>query len=175
MTTISVVRERPKSRRKTECARFELQQWTHPGELSLHSLRRFATGEVMAAFESVSSSSQPTRLSVQVSESEHIELAPEFLRYMNHSCRPNAMFDVASRVVRAVAPIEPGDEITFFYPSTEWEMASPFQCECGMPECLETIQGAAFLPGSVLTRYRLSEHIEILAERRDLALDEKVS
>ena len=78
-------------------------------------------------------------------------------------------------VVTAIAPIRPDDEITFFYPSTEWEMANPFECECGMPECLGTIQGAAFIPRSVLRRYHMAEHIENLLVRRDLALDEKVS
>ena len=31
----------------------------------------------------------------------------------------------------ALRPISEGDELTFFYPSTEWAMAEPFECGCG--------------------------------------------
>lgn len=32
---------------------------------------------------------------------------------------------------RALRDIQPGDELSFFYPSTEWEMAQGFECKCG--------------------------------------------
>jgi hypothetical protein len=31
--------------------------------------------------------------------------------------------------------IEVGQELTFFYPSTEWDMAQGFECICGTATC----------------------------------------
>lgn len=54
---------------------------------------------------------------------------------VNHSCDPNVAFDLSSSDpnewhVRALRRIEPGETVTFFYPSTEWDMDQPFTCEC---------------------------------------------
>ena len=59
-----------------------------------------------------------------------------------------------------VKTIKEGDEMTFFYPSSEWAMEQPFTCHCGAPECLETIQGAAYLPVKVLEKYHLTDFIQ---------------
>jgi len=59
----------------------------------------------------------------------------------------------------AIRPIAEGDELTFFYPSTEWAMAEPFECGCGAGECIGRISGAREIPLSVLGRYRLNPHI----------------
>jgi hypothetical protein len=42
-----------------------------------------------------------------------------------------------------------GQDITFFYPSTEWDMAQGFDCSCGAkvsPGCQPTGGPAAILP-----------------------------
>ena len=65
---------------------------------------------------------RPSRLTLQVSEHEHIELGPAFLECVNHGCDPNVAFDVEHWVLRALRPVAPGDELVFFYPSTEWAM-----------------------------------------------------
>lgn len=31
----------------------------------------------------------------------------------------------------ALRDIKEGDVLEFFYPSTEWDMAQPFECSCG--------------------------------------------
>ena len=49
---------------------------------------------------------------------------------------------MSKNVVRALRHIETGEAITCFYPATEWEMAEPFECHCGAPNCLGTITGA---------------------------------
>ena len=79
---------------------------------------------------------------------------------MNHSCAPNAIVDVTKWEVRAGAPIAKGTPITFFYPSTEWEMAQPFKCKCGAKNCLGTISGAKYIPRHVLRKYALNQHIK---------------
>jgi hypothetical protein len=79
---------------------------------------------------------------------------------VNHSCDPAVALDLSSPDrslwhVRALKDIEVGDSgmpsaaastcqridhwsdaqlslsVTFFYPSTEWAMAQPFDCKCG--------------------------------------------
>jgi hypothetical protein len=85
---------------------------------------------------------------------------PEELRYINHSCDPNVAFDVERRVVRALRPIQPGDEFFYFYPSTEWDMAEPFICNCGTARCLKLIRGALHLPPDILEQYEFQDHIQ---------------
>jgi hypothetical protein len=55
--------------------------------------------------------------------------------------------------------LEPGDEFTFFYPSTEWEMAQPFICNCGSEACLQLINGASHLSVETLSKYKLTDFI----------------
>jgi len=57
---------------------------------------------------------------------------------VNHSCEPNVAFDLTSTDkekwhARALRDINPGDTLTFFYPSTEWDMEQNFECQCGAP------------------------------------------
>ena len=105
---------------------------------------------------------EPAVHSVQLNESAHILLEPQFLEYTNHSCSPNVVFDLDAMVVRAIEPIQPGEEIVYFYPSTELSMAQPFTCDCGSDNCLGVIRGADYLPTEVLDRYHLTTHIRSL-------------
>ncbi|KAI7868000.1 hypothetical protein BDF14DRAFT_1983174 [Spinellus fusiger] len=100
---------------------------------------------------------------VQVSTTEHIELSSD-LAYLNHSCQPTVYVDVEQRLVKALSDIKVGDELTFFYPSTEWEMAQPFQCWCGAPNCIRTVEGAHQIPADILGQFKLSKHIRSLVE-----------
>ncbi|NEQ88183.1 MAG: SET domain-containing protein, partial [Moorea sp. SIO2I5] len=99
-------------------------------------------------------------LTVQIDDCQHIMLDPEFLQYLNHSCAPNVFFAVSDRVLRAMTKIKIGEELTFFYPSTEWSMDRGFDCICQSKDCLGTIRGAAYLPLNILTKYQLAEHIQ---------------
>lgn len=97
---------------------------------------------------------------MQIHDEHHIMLDPEWLQYINHSCEPNVVFDTTKKEVIAVRPIKTGEELTFFYPSTEWSMDQAFDCLCKSDNCLETIQGAAHLPLEILTNYQLSDYIQ---------------
>jgi hypothetical protein len=61
--------------------------------------------------------------------------------------------------MQAIRDIRSGDDITFFYPSTEWHMQQPFACACGRPECVGMISGADSMPPDVLAKYKLSAYI----------------
>ncbi|KAI9357971.1 hypothetical protein DFJ73DRAFT_657002 [Zopfochytrium polystomum] len=98
---------------------------------SLVTTRAFKKGDVVAPLvgELVAAKRWST---VQVGDNEHIELLPESnLVYMNHSCTPTVALDIPNKRVVAVQDIPAGAQVTFFYPSTEWEMDQPFRCWCG--------------------------------------------
>ncbi|KAF1992023.1 hypothetical protein K402DRAFT_300554, partial [Aulographum hederae CBS 113979] len=105
--------------------------------------------------------------SVQISPNQHIELNSALV-YCNHSCDPSVVFDMDKMEVRVGEgrELKEGDALTFFYPSTEWDMAQPFECNCGAEKCLGTIAGAKDIDEEALQRYWLNKHIvEMLEER----------
>ena len=128
--------------------------------------RRYEPGQVVTEFSAGAVLSHPTYLTVQVDIDKHIMLQPEHLQYINHSCDPNVFFDTYTMQVVALKPIAEGDEMTFFYPSTEWDMAQPFICHCGNPECLQLINGASHLSAEVLEKYRLTDFIRMMMKGR---------
>lgn len=104
---------------------------------------------------------EASRYSIQQDEQRHIVVASP-LRLMNHSCQPNCFLDVEALTVLALRPLAAGEELTFFYPSTEWEMAEPFDCHCGAPGCLHSIRGARELTREELAPSPLAPHIQRL-------------
>ena len=126
---------------------FFAQMSYQPGDV----ITNFSAGQILA---------EPTYLTVQVDIDRHIMLQPEHLQYINHSCDPNVFFDTYTMQVIALRSIEEGDEMTFFYPSTEWDMAQPFTCFCGSNKCLGEIKGAAHINADVLSKYKLTRFIQ---------------
>jgi hypothetical protein len=130
------------------------------GEKSLHSAVAFKAGDVVCSFSAREQRAEPSYLTVQVDEQEHILLEPEFLQYINHSCDPNVFFDLHDRVVLCLKEIHRGEAITFFYPSTEWSMEREFECRCGTQQCLGRIRGARYISKDVLKNYQLSKYVQ---------------
>lgn len=137
------------------------------GQRCLRAARAFAAGDVIVPFRARRTLDRPSRMTVQVSEHEHILLAPTLLENVNHGCEPNVAFDTVRRGLVALVDITPGDELVFFYPSTEWRMASVFACACGAPSCLGWITGAARMPRRVLARHAIAPHIVRLLDVED--------
>lgn len=127
---------------------------------ALFALRAYRPGEVIANFSAGTISAEPTYLTVQVGTRKHITLQPEFLQYINHSCDPNVFFDTSSMELVALKAVEEGEEMTFFYPSTEWKMTQTFSCFCGSPVCIGNIKGAAFLSKEAREKYRFTDFIQ---------------
>jgi len=135
-----------------------LNNSTH--QKSLHAAVSFAAGDIISTFGAGITQSFPTYLTVQTAADRHITLVPEYLQYINHSCDPNVFFDTTLMQLICLQPLQPGDELTFFYPSTEWEMAQPFVCNCGSEGCLQLINGASHLSVKTLAKYRLTDFIK---------------
>ncbi|KAK7026501.1 hypothetical protein VNI00_015581 [Paramarasmius palmivorus] len=91
----------------------------------------FKAGEVICNLSSARPASR-SRMTVQIGVNEHIELSSDLV-FTNHSCEPNIAFDLSGQEWKAVAlrDVKTGDELTFFYPSTEWNASDPFECMCG--------------------------------------------
>ncbi|MBS1789168.1 MAG: SET domain-containing protein-lysine N-methyltransferase [Acidobacteria bacterium] len=133
----------------------------------LVAYKTFRAGDVVSELHWTEQQSSASRWTIQCGDEEHAEPLPAELKYINHSCQPNVFFDVEAGVLLALRDIEPGEEFSFFYPSTEWEMAEPFECHCATSVCLGFINGASTLPPEVLAQYELSGII-----RRKLAAAE---
>ncbi len=124
---------------------------------SLITKQAYKAGEIICPIPTESISNKPTMYTVQVGRTRHVEVKE--LASMNHSCNPNTILDTTRMLVFAGRDITAGEELTFFYPSTEWEMAAPFICMCGAPNCIHVVAGARFLPLSTLDQYYLNRHI----------------
>lgn len=88
---------------------------------------------------------KPSMFTIQLSETKHLECegGPEFTA---HSCDPNSKMvfgDTFTSTTKLVATraIKQGELISFNYCSTEWDMASTFQCKCGSTKCFGEIRG----------------------------------
>jgi hypothetical protein len=154
---------------EVEDTRFEIHELQPDGHRALFSKTNFGMGEALVTFGACQTLAEPDRYTVQAAAAgRHIILDPEFLLYINHHCRPNCFFDLRTMQLRAAAPIREGDELTFFYPSTEWAMSEAFECHCGSAHCHGRIQGAAYLSDETLKTYHLAEHIRDLLWLRKL-------
>ena len=146
----------------------DVLQNTSTHQKSFIATRVIRPGEVIMKFQAGITQSYATYLTVQTGLGKHITLVPEFLQYINHGCEPNVFFDTSAMALVCLKPIEPGDELTFFYPSTEWEMAQPFLCNCGHANCLQLINGASHLSPETLRKYRLTDFISDQANQKQL-------
>jgi hypothetical protein len=124
----------------------------------LVSGQAFREGDLVWEIRDSRTVASPTYQTIQSGRCLHlIELGA--LAFMNHSCGPNTVIDTSSLTVRAIRDIAAGEELTFFYPSTEWEMDRPFVCLCGAQGCIEFVAGARYLSDEVLRGRFINQHI----------------
>ena len=116
-------------------------------------------GSVLVSFAHSPRFRTATYLTVQLDADTHLKPEPAFLECVNHSCAPNVAFDMAELALVALTDLRAGDELVYFYPSTEWHMAQPFFCACGASDCLGRIDGASGLTDAHLAPYALSPFV----------------
>lgn len=95
----------------------------------------------------------PTKYSVQVGATIHLDpdctrdkaelVRRYFWRYLDHACEPTVQ--IRDREAIAVRDIAEGEGVTFHYCTTEYDMATPFDCLCGSARCMGVIRGARHL------------------------------
>jgi hypothetical protein len=133
---------------------------------SLIARQDFKRGDVIYQIPAEKISDKANRFTVQMNREQHTEVGK--LSALNHSCDPNVILDMERMLVIASRDIKTGEELSFFYPSTEWEMAAPFICLCGSPRCIHVVAGARFLPLSTLEHHYLNRHIrEMIVDMLD--------
>ena len=127
---------------------------------SLITKQAYSKGDVISSIPSDNVVNKATRYTVQIGRNEHTDVGK--LAALNHSCDPNVFLDTENLQMVACRDIAKGEELSFFYPSTEWEMDAPFICLCGASSCIHVVAGARFLPLSTLEHHYLNKHIREL-------------
>ena len=114
----------------------------HPGKVEVRAcdlgkgvfaVEPILLGETVVSLPPIFSSVRD-RYTIQVGESRHQMFTGDVDDFVNHSCRPNCYLDAEGLQFVALVPIEPGEEITFNYLSSEWDMIEPFTCLCAGEE-----------------------------------------
>jgi hypothetical protein len=85
----------------------------------------------------------PSASSLQLAEAYHYK--PSIVLALNHACDPNGYFCFDDLTYRALRDVDSGEELTFHYCTTEYELAVPFDCLCGSTGCLGKVRGFKFL------------------------------
>ncbi len=134
---------------------------TVPGK-HLLATRAFKSGELIYRIDNYKLVNEANYQTIQVGPEQHIEELGA-LAYLNHSCHPSVIANTAELTVRACRDIASGEEVNFFYPSTEWKMDRPFICLCGAPECIRLVAGAFYVSLDVLGKYFINAHIREMA------------
>lgn len=136
---------------------------------SISSLVHLPAGSLLTRIKTAKPHHEPAWFTLQTSADSHVTLNSALL-YMNHSCDPSVEIDVAKMEVRVSRhrDLQIGDSITFFYPSTEWDMDRGFQCECKTRNCLGWITGANDLDPELLCggEWWINEWIVFMKEQR---------
>ena len=87
----------------------------------------------------------PKKSTLQIDENKHLEREGTIDNYLNHSCKPNGYVNFDDLTFRTLRKIKKGEEVTFNYLTTEWDMAYKFQCQCNSENCLKHIKGFKYL------------------------------
>ena len=127
---------------------------------SLITKQTYKKGEIICEIPTEKVIDKANRYTVQIGRDRHTEVGK--LSALNHSCDPNVILDTENLQMVACRDIDQGEELSFFYPSTEWEMDAPFICLCGASNCIHVVAGARFLPLSTLENHYLNRHIREL-------------
>lgn len=83
--------------------------------------------------------------------------------YVNHSCNPNAWISGQISLL-ARRDIQPGEEITFDYATTDASDYDTFECHCGDPLCRGVVTGQDWRRADLQERYR--GHFSAYIQRR---------
>jgi hypothetical protein len=106
------------------------------------AVRRFTPGETVVSGRAISEVDGPTRMSVALAWDRHVEM-DDPATLLNHDCEPNLGVRenaLSAYDFLALREIAAGEELTFDYAMTEYELAEPLSCLCGAVDCTGTIR-----------------------------------
>src|SRR5512145_90575 len=84
---------------------------------SLITKQAYSKGEAICEIPTEKLFDKANRYTVQIARDKHTEVGK--LSALNHSCDPNVILDTERLQMVARRDIEEGEELSFFYPSTE--------------------------------------------------------
>jgi len=125
----------------------------------LYTTEFIPEGKIIRHLNKENVSEEITYQSIQVGKNLHF-LQDDFFSNLNHSCEPTTIIDTKNYVIIANRDIRPGEELNFFYPSTEWKMAQPFHCECGSENCIGYLEGAYNVSINCMQQHFINDHIK---------------
>ncbi|KAL6053339.1 Histone-lysine n-methyltransferase setd1a [Balamuthia mandrillaris] len=114
-----------------------------PYGVGVYAARDFDKGEVVLPIQGRKIPS-PIPQSIQIDESQHCQVE-NLAYYVNHCCDANVFVEYDKMNFVASKPIKKGEQITFNYLCTEWEMNKPFNCNCKSSSCYGEVAGFKFL------------------------------
>ena len=150
--------------------RTEIKQ-TEFGE-ALFTVDAVPAGTVILSFDldPVHVHPSPTRFSVQVDKDKHLDTPGALFQWLQHQEEPSLRADTGEKLnFIAVRDMEAGELLSFNYNTTEYDMASPFECwETG-----SIVRGYAHLSAAeraAIAKYA-APHVLRLAEQENDALN----
>jgi hypothetical protein len=145
-----------------------LEYTTHASGHGLTSLVSLPSGSLFSPITAFTPCSHPQWHTLQVSRNSHISLDSAFT-YLNHSCNPSLEIDTAKMEVRVARDrdLKKGDMLSFFYPSTEWQMDRGFRCLCGEEDCVGEVKGAKEMSREELKRWFINGYIWELKDEQE--------
>jgi len=109
-----------------------------------------AQGETIFTCSPEEITREHTWRTIQIDFNRHVK--NDLLDYVDHSCEPNAVFDVDRLAMISLRKIDKNEPITFFYPGAEVELAMDFDCTCGSRDCIGHLKGGFYLAASQMRR-----------------------
>lgn len=87
--------------------------------------------------------SEPNRYTLQIDENIHQSSTDPDLaeNFINHSCAPNSFVDFSTLELKALRSISKGEDITYNYFTSDYEMEDAFECCCKSENCKKNIYG----------------------------------
>lgn len=129
------------------------------GQYAMFATRDVEPGAVLSSLPTGELKSTPDRYTIQVGAEAHlVHERGAWSMYLNHHCDPNVVLRFSGEKVAsndrgqrvrvpvsvhlvAARDIQLGEELTFNYLSSEWDMAEAFTCSCQSPLCFKSIAG----------------------------------
>lgn len=132
----------------------------HSEQQGVYSKGLFAQGTIL--FQTVLENllDSPNKYTLQVNEFAHLNCeACEWIMFLNHKCDSNLSVEIIENTLRLSASrcIYDGEELTFNYLLTEYDMSDSFVCSCNSTKCYREIKGFKYL--SSLDRSELSPKV----------------
>jgi len=91
------------------------------------------------------------------------DLENDASHYMNHSCDPSLWF-IGDSLLEARRDIQPGEEITYDYATSDSLIERITECKCGSADCRGSVTTADYLRPDLQERYKHHFRLYLLGE-----------